>query len=258
MKDKNAQKVIIGLLIYLVIMLVLFLPGYLKRKHEKLYILSGAFIKIKYENGRWSNIKNSNDYKLQEFSVYDNNQYMGKYKVLFSNRLNLYDSTGNSISYNGPLFAYRGTLDLVVNDLIQSDFEEVDSYIIQQVLSSLGISYTEEYNLFQKVSLDVDHDGMIETVYCISNYYVEHPSETVFSIVFIHKNNNNYILNQKVISSDLIYEEPSFEIHQVFDIHNDGKYEILFTKGYYSRPESECAMLYNLYDERKLIHNFCD
>ena len=259
MKDRNAKVILTILVIYLIIMLILFLPNYLRNKHDKLYILSGTFVKIKYENGKWSNITDSNDYKLKEFMVYENNQYKGNYKVLLSNRFYLYDSSGTSIDYEGPLFAYNGTMKMdVVGIETMDEISEADSYIIEQLFSSKGITYNGKFNLFQKTTLDVDNDGQLETIYCINNYYVEDAPDQVVSIIFMNKNGKNIILEEKVISVDKIYEEPSYEIHKILDIKNDKKYELLFTQNYFSEPEKECAILSNLTGKREKINNFCD
>ncbi len=259
MKNKNVKIILSIFILYFVVMLILFLPNYLRNKYDNLYILSGNFVKIKYENGTWSNISDSKDYKLKEFTVYDDNEYKGVYKLLFSNRFYLYDFSSKAVDYTGPLFAYNGTLKLnVIGIDHNNEMSESDIYIIQNVLASLDISYTDNFNLFQKVDLDLDNDGGLETIYCINNYYVDNISDKVFSIIFLHKNNTNTILASKVISMDQIYDEPSFEIHKILDIRNDKKYEILFTQNYFGQPEKECAILYELSGKRKEIANFCD
>ena len=43
----KSNKIILGILAgYLVIMLIIFLPGYLKNKHDKIYILSDTLVLI--------------------------------------------------------------------------------------------------------------------------------------------------------------------------------------------------------------------
>jgi len=258
MKDKGAKIILIVLGIYLAIMLIIFLPGYLRNKRENLYILSGNFIKIKYENGRWKNITDSDEYKLKEFTVYEDSQYKGNYKILFSNRFYLYNLDGTSDDYDGQLFTHRGTLKLTAYGITNnSNITEADQYAIQQALSTLELEYTNQLNLFQKINLDVDNDGIIETIYCINNYYIDNLPSKVFSLVFINKNNKIEILEKNIIDSDKTYEEASFEIHQVLDIKDDKKMELLFTRNYFSQPERECAVLYNLSGKRKLINDFC-
>ena len=63
--DKNIKITLLILLVYLVVMLIIFLPGYLKSKYEKLYIVTNRY-KIKYEDGSWKNID-----KTEENRTYD-------------------------------------------------------------------------------------------------------------------------------------------------------------------------------------------
>ena len=259
MEEKKAYKiVIIGIIIYVIVMLVIFLPGYIRDKRDKLYILSGDFIKIKYENSRWQNIKKSDDYKLKEFEIYESGIYKGKDKLLFTNRFYLYDDNGKSTNYEGQLFGYSGNIKLGVVNVSNSEITDNDKYIIEKVISKFGISSFNNLNLYQKVSLDVDKDGITENIYAASNYYTEESLDKVFSIVFIEKNGNIDLLKEKVISSDKIYEEPSYEINKIIDIKEDEKYEIMIEQTYFSRPEDSCIILNKLYEKKDLIKNLCE
>lgn len=255
----KSNKIILVILAgYLVIMLIIFLPGYLKNKHDKIYILSDTFVKIKYENGKWSNITDNDDYKLKEFEIYDGESYKGKYKLLFTNRFYLYDN-GKDVSYTGPLFAYSSNIGFSVKAFASNDeVLEDDKIYISDLLTSLGLDTTYEFDLFQRQTIDVDNDGNLEKVYSISNFYTESTASKVFSIVFMVKDNKNYVIEKVITTPDKIYDEASFMIKQVIDIKNDNKLELLLTKNYYSRPQDECALLYDLSGKRKLIHNFCE
>ena len=76
--------------------------------------------------------------------------------------------------------------------------------------------------------------------------------------MFIEKNNTITILKKNIISSEKIYDEPSYEINKVIDVRDDKKYEIMIEQSYYSRPEDSCVLLYKLYGNKKLIKNLCD
>lgn len=259
MMEKKAYKtVIIGIIIYVLLMTVIFLPIYLKNRREKLYILSGDFIKIKYEKGSWKNITKSDDYKLKDFEVYEANNYKGKYRILFTNRFYLYDSNGQSVPYENKLFAYSGTLKLGITDITSTEMSENDKSIIQRALAKDNITSFNQLNLFQKVSVDTDKDGVVENVYAASNFYTDEELDKVFSIVFIEKNNTITVLKKNIISSEKIYDEPSYEINKVIDVRDDKKYEIMIEQSYYSRPEDSCILLYKLYGNKKLIKNLCD
>lgn len=259
MKDKSVKIILIVLTVYLAIMLIIFLPEYFRNKKDNIYILSGNFVKIKYEKGAWSRITDTSDYKLKEFSVYESSQYIGQYKLLFSNRFYLYDLDGKTVDYNGVLFAYRGSLGLKVYDVVNKlELDDDDKYNLKKVLSMIDINYTEELNLFQKADLDIDNDGDLEKVYCINNYYIDNPSDKVFSLIYVSDNDKIKILEKKIIDSSEIYDEESYEIHKILDIKEDNKMELLYTKNYYSQPEKECAVLHNLFGKYKKIKDFCD
>lgn len=255
--DKNL-KILFGILIvYLIIMLIIFLPGYLKNRKEKLYLLTN-FVKIKYENGKWSNIDDIENYNLKEFDIYEDSQYRGKYKVIYSNKFNLFDEEGKMLNYTGSIFASSGTLSLDVYDVEEGEPTDSDISIVNNALSQLNISSQNTYSFFQKSTLDVDNDSIDETIYNVSNYYVEGDVDTRFSIIFMYKNNKLVIIDKYITDDEGIEDGPIFSIMKILDIKSDKKLELFYTKNYAYRPFDECGVLYNLTGKVKLIHNFCN
>ena len=70
--DRGVKLTLILLLVYTFVVLVVFLPMYLKKQRETVYIMTNRY-KIKYEKRKWRKITNSDDYKLREFNIYQNN-----------------------------------------------------------------------------------------------------------------------------------------------------------------------------------------
>lgn len=257
MEKKAYRTVIILVALYVIVMLAVFLPNYLRGLHDKLYILSGDVIKIKYEQNGWHNITNSDDYKLQEFNVYNDKGSLGKYKLLLTNRFYLYDNYGKNVAYDGMLFASRGTVKLGVIPKSDLDLDDIDKDIIKRALEKIKITTYDNFNISQKYVLDVDNDNIEERIYCISNYYTESNYNKLFSVVFIEKNGQIDFLIKKVIDSSKIYDEPSYEINRIVDVKEDKKYEVIIEQSYFSRPQKACAIIYNLYDSKKEIANLC-
>ena len=67
--DKGTKALLMGLLVYLVIMLIIFLPGYIRNKREKLYIISNTY-RIKYEQGKWSKFVGFVETK-EKYNIYE-------------------------------------------------------------------------------------------------------------------------------------------------------------------------------------------
>ncbi len=258
---KGYKVVITVLILYLCLMLIIFLPGYIRNRKDNLYIISGNFVKIKYEQGKWDNVTDSKDYRLKKFKLYEDNKYKGIYKIIYNNQFHLYDEKGKVVDYSGRLFGYRGSIPLnIIDSTINEnyiDISEQDQTIIKKALSEKKVESYNDFNLFQKISIDVDDDGTKENIYSVSNYFASEVKDKAFSIIFIEKNNELTFIQDKVISSDKIYFEPYYEIQMIIDIKNNNKYEVLITKNYFSQPEKECALLYNLYDKKSQIADLC-
>lgn len=259
MENKKICKLIIlGLIIYCLIFVIIFLPGYLRKLHDKMYIIYGNDLHIKLENGEWSDIENINDYKFNKFNVYSGNSFLGKFKILNSNTLILYDDYYNKVNYSDTIFAYNSNFDVSVVDLIETEKNEKDDLVIDSVLDKVKISNYNDLNLFQKVSWDFDNDGVIENLYCISNFYTYEDFPKLFSIVFIEKNNKIDIIKSNIIDNIDLNVEESYTIAKVIDLRSDGKYELLLSNDYFSRPYDSCAIIYSLSGKYKEITNLCN
>ena len=256
---EKSYKIIIGIfLVYAIIMLIIFLPGYLINKHNTLYILDNSGIKIKLENGKWSNIKKLEDYNLKKFNVYDDGNLLGEYKVIYSNRFHLYDDFGKEQNYNGQLFAYRGKAKLEVIPISDiNELSETDKSIINIALTENNLSSNYQFNLKQKVLYDIDNDGSDEVIYSLNNYYVENNDKDICSIIFLDVNNTIKVINKEVVSDGNVYMHPMYQLKKLLDIKKDGKYELMYSEMYFSNPADECAILYNL-NNNKVIKNLCE
>ena len=255
--DKSGVLIIRVLIVYLVIALIIFLPTYIKNKVEKLYIITNDNIKIKYTNGRWKKIYNSKDYALKKFNLYENDEYKGKYKIMYSNKLILIDDSGNRTNTNGNYVAYRGSLKLGVYDLITDELSEVDKEYIEKALIKLNLPVTYNFNHFQRVYYDIDKDGILENVYCINNFYTDDTNEK-FSILFIQNEDEIKIIDKQITDSNGIYDNKIFSIINVFDIRKDGKLELLYREDYpMDNSDDSCIILHNL-SKNKQIKNFCE
>lgn len=256
---EKSYKIIIGaFLVYAIVMLAIFLPGYLDARKNSLYIIDNSGIKIKLENGKWSNITELEDYNLKKFNIYEGDNLLGEYKVIYSNRFHLYDDFGKEKTFNGPIFAYRGKAKLeVISTSEINTLDDVDKNIISQALIDNNLNSNYEFNLKQKVSYDIDNDGVNETIYALNNYYIENNDKDTFSIIFIYDNNEIKTIAKEVAKDNNVYSHPMYEIKKLLDVKKDGKYELMYSQMYFSNPDGECAILYNL-NNNKVIKNFCE
>ena len=252
--DKVSKTIIFVLIAYLVVLLCMYLPAYIRNQKERIYIITDEF-KIKYTYGNWSNITNSDDYKVEEFKFYEDGKDIGEYKTIYSNRFYLYDN-GKQVKYSGTLFGYRGTLDLEYLDAkIIDSIEDSDKEIITKVFNDNSIPVDFNFNLYQKINYDLNNDGNTDSIYCISNYYMD-DMEKYYSIIFTNIDGKINIVDKIITDYDGTYDEPMFKLSNLIDIRDDNKYELLYMNNYFSQSGTDCVKMYNV-TKNKLIKNFC-
>lgn len=251
--DKFSKTVLIILGFYLVVMLIIFLPKYIKLRKEKLYIITDNY-RIKYEFGKWS--FNNTD-KKEEYTFYENGEYKGKYLALLLDKIRLYDN-GSKVNYKGKILGYRGSLKLEVYNIIEdSKLEETDKLAIDKFLEKENIKATYDTLYLQKAILDVDNDGTEETIYCVSNNLDEN-SQVAFAAIFVSDGDKTDVLVSNSEKAEDKMMLKLYNLENIFDIKKDKKIEILYSTGYsMGSVDEQCYVLHNL-SSKKVIHNFCE
>ena len=267
LKLSNGEKIfLIVLVIYVLIMLLVFLPNYLKKQNETMFIMTTRY-KIKYEKGKWKKITNSDDYKLRKLNIYLDGDYFGEYRILYSNRFTLLNDNDEIVPYDGIIFAYSGSNKIKLHEIsYNEEINYKDDEIVKDALSKIGITQMAYYNIRQKSSIDIDNDNKNEYIYIIDNYEkasnnsidgitgpVANDSGKNFSVIFMYKNNKVYIID-KIITEDYAFKV--FEVLNVIDIKEDNKLELIYNVGERYNTFSDCVKLYNLANNKE-IHNFC-
>ena len=256
--DKNTKVILLVLAVYFVIMMAIFLPIYIRNHRDKLYIITNSNIKIKYEKGKWSKAETS-DYNQKKFEVYIDDIYKGKYEVIDGNneRILLMDN-GTKVSTHGYIFGYAGSLKLETYDEKSLEMNENDKDIISKVLSDLNLSPNHKLSSFSKRVIDVDKDGIEETIYTISNFSSEEETKERFSLLFMNDDDKITMIAKEITDNDGIYDSKIYSVFKVLDIRKDKKLELLYQSGYTMRGDSDsCVILYNL-AKKKEIKNFCE
>lgn len=260
--DKTSKVIITMFIIYTIILLAIFLPPYLYRR-GKLYIVSNSF-KIKYVNGNWFNVEEDKEFNLRKFDIYEENSYKGKYRLLYSNKIVLLDEDDARTDYSGNIIGFSGSLKA---NVLEANFYEsedsFDSSVVKKAISQAEIGNVSDYEVKQKAKIDIDNDGIEEVIYNVSNNMISDPNtldgfrdttdSIVFSLLFIYKDNNIYIIDKKINSTG----DRIFELTKLLDFRSDNKPELLYLDKYPQTDGDQCVKLYDLLKE-KLIHNFCE
>ncbi len=232
----------ISLIVILYAILIIYFIFY---KSNMNFVLLGNTTIITYKNNEIKEISYIN--KINKRLDYEeikmhNGEDFEKYCISFFNFEGLINSKYYKDCYEevelDSSLAYHGDINInVAKNRQTSVMNNSDYTLINQALQTKNISGTASY--FNKSTLDIDEDGVNESIYTINNYSnIE--DDKFFNYVFLVESNGtiidiNYVQNNEETPG--IYERNEFR--WAADIDLDNNYEIILStvKGDDSREE---------------------
>lgn len=245
-------------IILVVIYMILVIIFFSNKNNDNQYIIMGNKSVWHFNNNEWNDVSDFNSVTSEnEFYVYDGTDFKGKYDLDFTNnRWYIFDQNRNSIHLNQELFASNKNIKVKnfnIDTINVNDINLINKIGKKTYLSSSDLINT---NINQKISLDVDKDNKDETIYFISNMFVQDNKNKYFSYVLYVNDNKLYEL-QNIQENENRLDSFLYSISHIIDYNDDGKYEIIMTR-YPFRPEGDCKLMYKLeYGKYKIVKD-CD
>lgn len=250
---KQKRRYIVLFIILAIFFLIMFLSFGLSNIKEGKYattILLGDNTVWRYSDRGWLDLKSQSSIdKLnwQKYKVFIDNREVGNYFLWHDDKWYAFDEKRNAINLeNGNFLAYSANFNLKVSDF---EMEEIsDRTYIDYVLKDNNLDINSLFTSSGKISLDFDNDNLEEDFYLISNAFSdEFYPETVFSIVFMVKNNEVFYI-YKDISENRSFNGCKPYFNSFLDVDNDNNYEFILSCGRYSISE-QVDMLYDFSKE---------
>ena len=242
---KRYYFIFIALIVYFVVFFIMSGKSEeYKTKDKKMTLIVGNDTVFQLEKNKWNQITSPetlNALNWQDFSIILNNKNIGKYKVVKSDRLYLFDKDNNAYKYDGNIIAYQANYTFKVKDF-KSDVI-TDFSTVRKVLKKNNLPIDPDYYTSNIINVDIDNDNKMEKIYIISNAFSSlNNNSEAFSIIFLEKNDTiHQIFN--LTGEKAIMNKCSPYVKSIIDTNNDGKYEILIGCGGYSNMEP----IYELY-----------
>lgn len=255
MKNKKTTIIVISVMVtYLILAIVLFGFDNFKNKIYTINIMLSTGDKIGLKDGKWVDIDDEKEYNWNKFDIYIDNNYFGKYDLLYNNGWHIYDKNEQLIEYDGRLLGIDSNIKYEVIDFKEEDFDSTGETLLKSILSDENIPYPKEFTYAKKVVLDVDGDSNEESIYTVSNAFTYEGLNKKFSLLFIYDNGLE-ILYKKYVDSKDQYDLCVPKLNSIIDLNKDSKYEIIIECNYYSTMGT-CTSLYELVNGKyKLLKN---
>ncbi len=132
----------------------------------------------------------------QNYSIYENANYLGDYNITYNDKWYIYDNNKNFVNYEGNIVVLKGDVKPNVLSFLETQQNDTDKNIITNYLNNLNISYN--YDELYKIKYIVNQ----ETFYVVSNSLLyERDYNYAFTFIFKYKNNKYYEI-YKVLNED--------------------------------------------------------
>lgn len=248
MKNKKFEvSIIIGILVMSLILLGIYLvySKYRKENSYNIFLSNNTGLKCFKYLCESVNFKNDNYFK-----IYINGEYKGINKVKYNsanNKLYVFDSASNNIykDKSKRIFIYEGNTNISQIDFTTNDITNEDISLINK-----NINYDiSDYTFAYKVVKDFDSDNTNEEIIIVKN-----ENKAYVVVAFIDGGNVSILIN---IQNEDYMEVPSIYVKDIIDIYNDGKLELILSKGYYDNLGS-CEVIYRLKNNKFVSINECN
>jgi hypothetical protein len=237
----------IGIIIVIILILFSFIFSFIivpYVNNKSVFVIIGDNTIWKKTNDSWKSVSVRSLPKFSYSKVYSYNgsNYIGETYNDYSDDLIVYDKNYEQIELTSELLSIKTSEKLKsTKSVYNSDEEEWDSEYINKVLEKYSI--TEEYEV-NKYVIDVNNDGNQDTIFNISNFYLNDEDETSYSIIFSVINDNIDIIDSVIVSKDEELKTQTINLNHVVDLDNDGEYEIIITKASYGNSDDVCNTMY--------------
>ena len=199
-------KILIGIVVAysLIIGIIFFI-----KELNKVEIIIYPDITIEYSNGKWSQ-KELNQNK--KYNIYFNNQFSYKSEI---------KNDDGEIKINGEtVYDFVASnkeirfIDYRTSDMTDDEIEEI---------LTLAKIKSKNTTISDKVELDYDRDGKIETLYFVSNSYPD-SDDPLFSLIYVKDDVSEFIFKERYYSQK---GERECSLASVMSINDDMSYQLL-------------------------------
>lgn len=239
---------IVILLIVLYLVLYIFSNDFQtnqKKVKEPIYVVINAKHQFTYQNEKVVSSLDWNEiYGTKKFYSYSDGIYLGQYSLMkYETGLYLFDENNNSVDYNGTLFTYSSPQKI---ETVNTNFVSLDAEIrgvVSEVAreNNLVMPSDEQLTSLQKINVDLDGNGDLETIYSASSFESKtNPQQ--FSFVYYKDDGklNKIVFNSSNDNNEMYY----FSMTQAMDLDNDNQKELIIQRLKYQTIAVDDYMLY--------------
>lgn len=185
----------------------------------------------KYENKEWKEYTDFNKLNNKKFNFYDNNLN------LQSGKIEREKNTWKIKDESKQRFLVASTQKVKIPEYKKETVTDKDDSFVKKSINEYSDEIKERFRSY-KIKLDINNDGIEETIYSISSFDLDQTSYVPYSKISIFYGNSETTLVESY--------DTGYELKLVLNIDKDDEYEIIVSKT--SKQGKEKNTCYQLYD----------
>lgn len=218
------KKALIGILVLFGLYLLICLLFLFENKSYIVVYPGNAYV---FSKGKWSSFS-LNAILDKEYSA-QNEGILSKKALLTNEEVLKYNNEITSEIF----LATTGYIENIAFTL--EEMEESDLQILNQILIEKGIKNGGSLGIEEKIVLDIDNDGIIETLYSFSNVFTDLSRDKDFSLILLKKQDMLQTIFYHEADVDDLENTCASIIYGLIDVNKDQKYELITGCSYYDQ-----------------------
>lgn len=258
-KNNKIYMIIIAILVIYLIVFFVFSNKNDKNNNKLnnyINLIIGNDAQFLYENSNWKNVSNEkrSNYNWYLYNIYENNDYLGKYYLIYSGEWNLFDKNKNKVNLSlSERVGIDGDLDYKVIKFDSISNNTIDDYV-KKVLNDNSISSSSSLTTNDIISIDIDNDNILERLYIVSNVFSEEEVSKVFGFIFLVDDNNIYMIYQNIFEDASLSTTCKPYISNILEVSKD-KYIVVNCSSYSDLGKKVILYRYKNNNFKEIISN---
>lgn len=217
-------------------------------KNQTYYLVINNYANYKYQNNKFTIVKNKTIESLDELKVYVNNKYYGNYTLKYGNKWNLLNSKGEFVNYSGNILAFSKDFNINVKDIKIRSINDEEKF---DIISNYKISSFNYLTNNQVIETDLNNDGNNDKIICLSSMEESNNINNYYNLVVVNINDSyQTIIEEKGQNANYVYE-----ILSVLNILNSNSDTIIISRveGLLSESPNYNILMANYENEKYTI-----
>ena len=188
----------------------------------------------------------------KKINVYSQNEKIGNYNFLYSNRWDFYEN-GEWVPFYGEFVGIEESLNANVKAYQYEELSNSDQEVVLTLLKEKGITTDFSHYKGEALVLDFDENDIKDRIITVSNQTEEERNGPYYSLLFLELNGKTIEIFNETTTS--IYHIPFFKVSSIFTLDEEKNPRLIVEKYYFNNVGEDSISMYQL--NGKKIKEIC-